>query len=506
MVAMSPGGPLGGNQQRSGTAYTPLCPLATGGMAAVDVVARREGSFSRLYAMKRLLPHLRTDEQVRAMFLDEARYAGLIRHANVVSVLDVGEDDDGPYLVMDYIDGVALSDLLQLGEPVPMQIGLRIAQQTADGLHVAHELCDPGGARLGLVHRDVSPQNILVGFDGVVRVADFGIAKALGQSSRTATGVLKGKLGYLSPEQLRFEEPDRRSDLFSLGVVLHELLSGQRLYPSTRGMEAARRILREPPPDITDERPDTPAPVVELLFELLAKDPEHRPSSAQEVSRRINAVLGDLVADEGLLEIADEMEQRFGERRAERKAELAEHLQALSTTPTTTPTTEASPTPAGESTTRPIHRGRLSKVAVAGVVAAVVLAGGALLLSVMRSDSGPAAASPAAASVSGPVTIVVETEPAGATVHVAGTPRGVTPATVSLPRGAAQLPLRCVLSGYLDHQTTVVPDVDQRLRFSLTRAAPSATPPVRALTPRPHPPAPSKPKAGRDPRDFERFE
>ncbi len=253
--------PRGFNGRRPG--LVKLLDLARGGMGTVELGLRREGGFRRLYAVKRLHPHLLDDEDLRAMFVDEARIAGLLRHANVVSVLDVGEDEQGPFLVMDYVDGVTLSTIIQRhathGKLLPVQLCARIGVEIARGLAVAHELVGHDGALLNIVHRDVSPQNVLVGFDGQVRLADFGIARALGRSSKlTESGVIKGKLGYQAPEQLRFEEPSARSDLFALGVVLYELLSGKRLYRSTPEQSAPIRILNEPPPDIADERADVP--------------------------------------------------------------------------------------------------------------------------------------------------------------------------------------------------------------------------------------------------------
>ncbi|HMJ16304.1 MAG TPA: serine/threonine-protein kinase, partial [Polyangiaceae bacterium] len=202
--------------------YQHVLRLASGGMATVDLAIRREGTFVRLHAIKRLHPHLLEDADVRAMFIEEARLAGLLRHPNVVSVVDVGEDAAGPFLVMDYVEGVSVATLIEhaieTSQPVPLDVALRIAMDVARGLHAAHELTAPDGRPLSLVHRDVSPQNVLVGFDGVARVSDFGIAKALGRSARTSTGILKGKLGYMAPEQLQFRGQDRRTDLFAFGV------------------------------------------------------------------------------------------------------------------------------------------------------------------------------------------------------------------------------------------------------------------------------------------------
>ncbi len=187
-----------------------------------------------------------------------------------------------------------------------------------------------------LVHRDVSPQNILVGFDGTVRVTDFGIAKALGNSSRTSAGVLKGNMAYLAPEQLRFEEPDRRSDLFSLGVTLYEMLTGQRLYPNTSGFDGARRILTEPAPDIGEERNDVPPDLCELLFELLAKNRDSRPATAAEIASRLEGILAALISDEGSMTVADYMDAHFADTRQKQRAELAAHLMRIESMPTRT--------------------------------------------------------------------------------------------------------------------------------------------------------------------------
>jgi serine/threonine-protein kinase len=317
---------------RGETAYVPVHPLAEGGMGSVELVLRIEGTFERLYARKRLHPHLRKDAAFRAMFMDEARIAGTVRHPNVAGVLDVGEDDEGPFIVMEYVDGQPLARLVAAAgerqEPLPVQLGVRIAIETARGLQAVHEAVSSEGAPLAIVHRDLSPKNVLLGYDGTVRVTDFGIAKALGNSTRTATGVLKGTQGYLAPEVLRFEEPDRRSDLFALGVILFELLAGRRLYANTEGFDGARRTLEEPPPDIGLER-DVPPALAELLFELLAKDRDERPPSAADVVARLEPVLAELVAEEGALDLGEQVRARFADEQREQRARLAAARAAL---------------------------------------------------------------------------------------------------------------------------------------------------------------------------------
>jgi len=308
--------------------YLRVFELAKGGMGTVDLAVRREGSFQRLYAVKRLRESYRDDDDFRQMFLDEARIAGLLRHPNVVSVLDVGEDRDGPYLVMDYVEGASVGALLKRlgGEQPPLSVALRIVMEVAEGLHAAHELRDSSGAPLELVHRDVSPQNVLLGVDGHARVTDFGIAKALGRLTKTDTGILKGKLGYMAPEQLRFEEPDRRSDIFSLGVVLFELLTAERLYRNEDGMDGARKVLNEPPPDLAEYRDDAPPELVELCFALLAKDPTHRPQTALEVARRLEVILAEVELDGLRVEVGEYLRRHFGEEIATREAQIEEAL------------------------------------------------------------------------------------------------------------------------------------------------------------------------------------
>ena len=301
-------------------------------MGTVDLALRSEGSFHRLYAVKRLRESYREDESFLEMFFDEARIAGFLRHPHIVSVIDVGTDADGPYLVMDFVDGTSVSGLLrkvsQRNRSVPLSVALRLIMQAAEGLHAAHELRDPDGRPLQLVHRDVSPQNILLGYDGYARVTDFGIAKALGRSTQTATGVLKGKFGYMSPEMLRFEEPDRRSDVFSLGVVLFELLAGARLYENREGTDGMRRILNEPPPDLGEERDDAPPELVSLLFRMLAKSADHRPATALEVARELEAILTDLErTDAPRVEVDEYLSTLFEQERKESAERISRLLE-----------------------------------------------------------------------------------------------------------------------------------------------------------------------------------
>lgn len=327
-----------------------LCfDLASGGMATVylaRMIAPDDVSLERLVALKLIHRHLAKQSEFREMFLDEARIAGHIRHPNVVSVLDVGSDESGPFLVMDYIEGVSLTRLLraavQHDEHMPVAVAVRLMHQVALGLDAAHNAETPMGEPLEVVHRDISPHNVMVGFNGVAALTDFGISRAMGRlSEQTSTGILKGKFGYMSPEQLRFEPIDQRADLFSFGVVLFELLSGKRLYRAKPMEEAARRILHEAPPDIEDYRADVPVRLGQLLFRLLAKTPEARPETAREVADVLDAVLDELRSAGDDVDLQRYVELLVGSDRDERRAMLSERWDTPP--PVSTPSPAAPP-------------------------------------------------------------------------------------------------------------------------------------------------------------------
>jgi hypothetical protein len=357
---------------RAGARYETLFTLATGGMGRVDLARSRVERFERLLAIKRVLPWMRDDPSVRSMFLEEARLAGGVRHANVVSVLDVGEDDDGPFLVMDYVEGLSLAEICREPRALPIQLALRLGAQLAAGLHAAHDLVDAEGRRLELVHRDVSPHNVLIGFDGVVRLTDFGIARALGSSTATRAGVLKGKMSYMAPEQLRCEPLDRRTDVFALGIVLYEIVAGQHPFgddPESR----AHAVLAGETPDLGDHLEGAPPDLVELLFEMLAPDRALRPATAEIVGHRLEAMIADRMVIEGPIALASFMEEVHGARRLEARERVRAAIE--------TATAAATPATSG-ATSRP--RGPLRRVALAAAIG--VALGGIAAVAAWRSE------------------------------------------------------------------------------------------------------------------------
>jgi serine/threonine protein kinase len=272
--------------------YEVLLPIGAGGMATVYLArARGVGGFEREVALKLAHAHIATEPDFASNLLAEARVASRIRHANVVPVLDVGEEPIGVFLVMDYIEGDSLSALMKrarsTGDPIPLRVALRVLADALSGLHAAHELQAEDGASLGLVHRDFSPQNLLVGTDGVTRLTDFGIAKAANHVAFTRSGLIKGKIGYVSPEQVRSKDVDQRSDVWSAGVVAWELIAGRRLYPPGEDLATLLRIVSEKPPRVRSVRPEAPELLDEVIAQALEPDLRKRLPTARELRQRL---------------------------------------------------------------------------------------------------------------------------------------------------------------------------------------------------------------------------
>ncbi|NOK38877.1 protein kinase [Corallococcus exercitus] len=276
--------------------YQLLKRLATGGMAQI-YLARRPGSDApdKLLVLKRILPHLSENDEFVRMFLDEARIAARLAHPNVVQIYDLGAEGDTFFIAMEYIHGVDARRLWKrsetAGRPLPVPLVCRILLEACAGLDYAHKKTDATGRPLDIVHRDVSPQNILVTFDGGVKVVDFGIAKAADQATVTRSGVLKGKYSYMSPEQAAGQRVDRRSDVFALGVVLHELLTGGRLFKRPSDMLTLSAVAECHVPVPSQVAPRVPVELDAIVLKALAKEPDARYQHAQELQRALEGWL-----------------------------------------------------------------------------------------------------------------------------------------------------------------------------------------------------------------------
>jgi len=273
--------------------------IASGGMAEV-YLARQAGAagFEKLVCLKRILPHLARDKQFVEMFLNEARIAARLDHPNIVSIFDLGEANGNYFIAMEFIDGPSLraagKRAAERGERLPIPEIVRIVCMAASGLHYAHDLAGPDGKPLGLVHRDISPDNILVHRNGAAKVVDFGIAKAANSGGLTRTGTLKGKVAYMPPEQLRGDPLDRRADVFALGVVLYEMLAGQRPWAGDSEVSLIGKIMTEDPQPLAKLRPDAPAGLAAVIDRALAKDRAARYASCHDLQADLEALLVSL--------------------------------------------------------------------------------------------------------------------------------------------------------------------------------------------------------------------
>jgi eukaryotic-like serine/threonine-protein kinase len=276
--------------------YRVLERLASGGMAEVFVAesAGIEG-FKKRVAIKRVLPHLSEKKRFISMFLDEARLSAQLSHSNCVQVFDIGVGDNTYFIVMEYVDGADLKGVIDFlknnGRTFPVEIATLIAVRICEGLAYAHELTGPDGAQLEIVHRDMSPPNVLITKHGEVKIVDFGLAKASSQLEKSEPGIIKGKFSYLSPEAARGEDVDQRTDIFAVGIILWELLSGKRLFLGDSDFATVQQVQRATVPSLATVRNDVPPELERILQRSLAQDPKNRYASARDLGRDLTAFL-----------------------------------------------------------------------------------------------------------------------------------------------------------------------------------------------------------------------
>jgi serine/threonine-protein kinase len=314
--------------------YEILMPVARGGMATVWA-ARLTGSrgFTKLVAIKTMLPGLSDDPDFEAMFLDEARLAAKIRHPHVVEIIDLGDQDEWIYIVMEWVNGETMFTLNKRAKAkggIPLPLMLRIASAACAGLHAAHELRDEKGNLLDLVHRDISPQNVMVSFDGIVKLVDFGVAKAAGRMHETrVAGIMKGKVPYLSPEQLMGQKVDRRSDLFSLGVLMYVMVSGRHPFRGESDSKTMENICTRAPVPLRDLVANVRPDLESIVMRALDKERDERWSTAAEMQRALDQVLvnlGESVTDG---DVAKFVRDVLGDLIVERNQQLESSIERM---------------------------------------------------------------------------------------------------------------------------------------------------------------------------------
>ncbi len=298
--------------------YTLLDRVAVGGMAEVWK-ARMQGveGFQKNVAIKRILPHLTDSPDFLTMFIDEAKLAAQLNHPNIVHIYDLGKIEEDYYIAMEYIAGKDLRSILNdgrsAGKPLPLGLAVLIASRLASGLDHAHRKRDFDNRDLGLVHRDVSPQNVLVSFDGDIKLCDFGIAKAVAKASKTQMGALKGKLQYMSPEQAWGRVVDARSDIFSLGAVLFEMLTGERLFSGASEISVLESVREGRVRAVRDIAGQVSAELDAVVAKALAKDPDERYQTAGEMQQELEAILYSLKPTPNEATLTDYMRAVYGE-------------------------------------------------------------------------------------------------------------------------------------------------------------------------------------------------
>lgn len=295
--------------------YTVVRRVGSGGMAEL-YLARLDGpsGFVKPVALKLMHPHLSDDAHFAQMFLKEARIAATLEHSAIVQVLDVGEFGGEYFMALEFVHGQDLRRVLaDLKAPMPLGAALQVILEVARALHYAHRLRDPGGRALGIVHRDVSPSNVLLSYQGSVKLADFGVAKMTGRTVATASGTLKGKMGYMSPEQCLQEHVDARSDVFSLGVVLYEATTGRRAFRADQPVTVMNRVIDGQWVRPEKFVPGYPPRLHEILTKALAPDADQRYASAADMAEALEAFAQAEGIEIGPEVLATLLQERYGQ-------------------------------------------------------------------------------------------------------------------------------------------------------------------------------------------------
>ncbi|HJL19166.1 MAG TPA: serine/threonine-protein kinase [Sandaracinaceae bacterium LLY-WYZ-13_1] len=457
--------------------YTLIRKLAVGGMAKLFLALQRSvAGFEKLIVVKRVLPNLVKDESFIEMLLAEARIAATLNHPNIAHIYDVGAVEGQYYIAMEHVHGEDLRSLVRQMKKkgvtaFPLEHALAIVLGCCAGLAYAHDKRDLDGEPMGIVHRDVSPQNILVTFTGDVKLVDFGIAKAgRGGMEDTGSGQLKGKVPYMSPEQAQGLELDKRSDIFSLGIMLFELTTGRRLFRGKNEMETLRRIVEEEYPRPRDLNPHLSPRLEEIILRALEKDPERRYQSAREMQ----ADLEDYIRSEQLkvsaLSLGSWMQDLFGEKLDAQKRMLQEGRQLAEVLAEQAALEEQEGSLPGGTYGSGVRQKPASKAPWILLALVLLAAGGVGAWFLTRPPPEPS-------TPTGPGVIAIESTPPGAAIWIDGDRRGErTPAELTeLPVGAAYS-VKLTHEGYAPHTERVaLTEEEPRAQVDATLERPTAS-------------------------------
>ena len=515
--------------------YRLLSTIGRGGMAEVYLaVMIGPAQFSKLIALKMLRSQLADEPEARNMFLEEARLSARLNHANITQTYEAGEDEGQLYIAMEYLQGQPYSRILRRSKesprPLPLHLGLRILSEVLVGLQYAHELKDFDGTRVQLVHRDISPQNIFVTYDGTIKIVDFGIAKAIGGHCTTNTGVLKGKIGFMAPEQVSGGRVDCRADIFPVGVLLWEMLSGRRLWQGMGDLEILQKLVNDPIPKVQSVAPSCDPELARIANKACARLREQRYQTAAEMQADLEAVLDGLKERATSREVGRWVAEHFADAREKAERAVEQQLAALKNDPSSfdpsplssnpsPPSLRSGPRPstgtqatatlvsgssdADYSTKRRVtpRGGALGKVA--GIVAVGLAAAAFVFYRTRPRDpegqgSAPHAAEDALqrppAPTSSPTTapaasveVELAAEPKEARLFLDGRPLAANPTVSQLARDGAKHELRAEASGRETQTDTFVSDESKKVVLHLKEAKKTKTSAgaVRPATPSP---------------------
>jgi serine/threonine protein kinase len=507
--------------------YYLLDRIGVGGMAEVFLaVAMGPEGFQRRLVIKRMLPHLSRDRAFVKMFIDEAKLSGLLSHPNLVNIFEFGQIEESFFIAMEHVHGETLlalkQKLVDMNRQAPVAASLAIAREVCLGLDYAHSLESTTGQPLGIVHRDISPSNLMLSFHGGVKILDFGIARITEEMRETKTqaGTVKGKVSYMSPEQLRMEEVDGRSDIFSVGIVLHEMLTGQRLFKSNNDYGGARMVMEAPVALPSSVNPEVPAAVDPIVMRALERNRDARYQTAGEMAEDLSRALVEMRA------AADEPRKLLvslfppGPARSGNITLPLTPLPAAETKVTPTGGRRA-PTPSGSQLTKPLPDGGMDvdlgdlapkgrkprrswlalgvigSAAIAVVVVTqvrksqtppVALAAPVAQAAPTVPAAAPAPETPPAPSPARPalVEVSMDSSPQDAKVtrEDSGEVVGRTPLTISLAQGREVITFRVEKDGFSPTTYKVIPDLAKAVRVELTPEAVAAEPKRVAAAPR----------------------
>jgi serine/threonine-protein kinase len=537
--------------------YTLLAELAQGGMGTVYLgVARGPAGFSKLMVIKQLRPELAEDPQFLNMFLEEARLAARLNHPNVVQTVEVGAEKNAYFIAMEFLDGQALQRVrtrVSRHGDFPLALHVKIIVEALHGLHHAHELRDLDGTPLQIVHRDISPHNVFVTYEGQVKVVDFGIAKAIDSSLETRTGELKGKVAYMPPEQASMKRVDRRADIFAVGVMLWEAIAQRRMWHGMNEMAIMHRLMIGDLPRIRDVRPDVDPELERIVTRAIAPMPQDRQATAEEMASELEAWLARMGPVPTARDIGRLLAQVFAQDREELGRIIEQQLRKIRELPETLPSAPGLPvtyepidlsrmqlTPGsiasspsvqtrepqtGTGATQSAFTGPRSYVtagapvetkpfpvglALAGLGALVLVAGG-IFVAAVWSRPAPITAQPPALATSAPaattssappspdrITLTLAADPPSAKFFVDGTPVDGNPYAGPYRKDGLTHQIRVEASGYETERFAVVFDADVQKQVAMRKraAGPVVRPPptvAPSAMPSADTPVPKKP-------------